>query len=156
VEEEIEYLEERNLDMAKLDLLLSRKRLREAAFLHFEEGRYLAAFPLFFEDGKVDHTLMLKAKDCVMQGLWQTLGFGSNVTDKSVETMAYDHLDCLHRLAPETLSEKELNEVNIHFLYLWASMISFFTFRLKCSERYCGSTLIGSLSFQAHSDARKT
>ena len=156
MEEEIEYLEERNLDMAKLDLLLSRKRHREAAFLHFEEGRYLAAFPLFLEDGKVDRTSMLKAKDCVMQGLWQTLGFGANVTDKSVETMAYNHLECLHRLVPGTLSENELNEVNIRFPYLCLSMISFFTFRLKCSERYCDSTLIGSLNFQAHSDARKT
>jgi len=156
VEEEIEYLEERNLDMAKLDLLLSRKRHREAAFLHFEEGRYLAAFPLFLEDAMVDHALMLKAKDCVMQGLWQTLGFGADVTDKSVETMAYNYLECLHRLAPGTLSENELNEVNICLLYLWAFIISFFTFRLKCSERYCDLTLISSLSFQAYSDVIKT
>ena len=103
MEEEIEYLKERNPDMAKLDLLPSRKRHREAAFLHFEEGRYLAAFPLFLEDGKVERTSMFKSKDCVMQGLWQTLGFRSNVTDKSVEIMAYDHLERLHRLAPETL-----------------------------------------------------
>ena len=99
---------------------------------------------------------MFKSEDCVMQGLWQTLGFGFNVTDKSVETMAYDHLECLHRLAPETLSEKELNEVNIHFLYLWAFIISFFIFRLKCSERYCDLTLISSLSFKAYSDVIKT
>jgi len=126
VEEEIEYLEERNLDMAKLDLLLSRKRHREAAFSHFEEGRYLAAFPLFLEDAQVDCTSMSKAKECIVQGLWQTLGFGANVTDKSVKTMAYNLLECLRRLVPGTLSENELNEVNICLLHLWASIISFF------------------------------
>ncbi len=50
LEEELEYLEERDLDIALADLLESMGRLSEAAELHYSEGRREEAIELFLRE----------------------------------------------------------------------------------------------------------
>ncbi|KAF8885252.1 hypothetical protein CPB84DRAFT_1788531 [Gymnopilus junonius] len=70
-EEEIEFLEDCDFDLAQLDLLLLHGRKSEAAGVHLAEGRIIEAIDLFIDDGNAE-----KAKECIFQGLWERLSFG--------------------------------------------------------------------------------
>ena len=48
MEEEINYLEDRNLDDAHLDLLMLHEKKSDAAEVHLSEGRILEAVDLSF------------------------------------------------------------------------------------------------------------
>ncbi|KAK0440837.1 hypothetical protein EV421DRAFT_1905200 [Armillaria borealis] len=57
LEEELEYLEERALDIALADLLETMGRLSEAAELHYSEGRREEAIELFLREAKNKNAL---------------------------------------------------------------------------------------------------
>lgn len=80
VEEEIEYLEDRNLDLAHVDLLLLHGRNMEAARLHLREGRILQAVDIFLRDKENREASMQRAHDCILEGLWALLPFGVSMS----------------------------------------------------------------------------
>lgn len=71
-EEELEYLEDRYLDVARATLLESLGRTAEAAEIHLAEGRTLKAISLFLQDKENAY----RGKECILQGLWENLSFG--------------------------------------------------------------------------------
>jgi hypothetical protein len=50
-------------------------RLKEAAELHLEEGRQLEAINLFLKD-REDSDAQRRARECILQGLWDHISFG--------------------------------------------------------------------------------
>ncbi|GLB36677.1 putative uvrD-like helicase C-terminal domain [Lyophyllum shimeji] len=74
-EDELEYLEDLDLDIARAEVLTSLERLGEAAELHLLEGRTLDAIPLFLKDN-CNISSMRQASRCILQELWRNLPFG--------------------------------------------------------------------------------
>ncbi len=75
LEEELEYLEERDLDIALADLLESMGRLSEAAELHYSEGRREEAVELFLRETENKNALR-RAQECILEELWHRISFG--------------------------------------------------------------------------------
>ncbi|KAK0443136.1 uncharacterized protein EV420DRAFT_1649415 [Desarmillaria tabescens] len=77
VEEEVEYLEERDLDVALADLLEKEGRLSKAAELHYSEGRKEQAIELFLCQTKSTDALR-RAQECILEELWHSISFGAD------------------------------------------------------------------------------
>ncbi|KAK0440419.1 uncharacterized protein EV420DRAFT_1650550 [Desarmillaria tabescens] len=75
VEKELEYLEERDLDIALADLLEKEGRLSEAAELHYSEGRKEEAIKLFLAQTENKDALR-RAQECILEELWRKISFG--------------------------------------------------------------------------------
>ena len=82
VEEEIDYLEERNLDDAHVDLLILHEKKSDAAEVRLSEGRVLEAIDLFLGDDR--QSSIQRAADCVLQGLRKAMPFGGSVAELEV------------------------------------------------------------------------
>jgi len=106
VEEEIEYLEDRNLDLAHVDLLLLHERSIEAAELHLREGRILQAVDILLKDTEDREGSMQRAHDCILEGLWFLLSLGV-----SISTVNSEEVDALLSRA-ELLDQALLNNNN--------------------------------------------
>jgi hypothetical protein len=76
-EEELEFLEEYDLDVARAEVLESLGRQTEAAELYLAEGRIFDAIRLFLKDD-TDQTSLRRGRECILEGLWQNLSFGTN------------------------------------------------------------------------------
>ena len=79
VEEEIGYLEDRNLDDAQVDLLIRHEKKSDAAKVHLSEGRVLEAIDLFLDDNENRQDSIQRATDCVLQGLRKAMPLGGSV-----------------------------------------------------------------------------
>ncbi|KAK0207964.1 hypothetical protein DFS33DRAFT_396866 [Desarmillaria ectypa] len=75
LEEELEYLEERDLDIALAELLETTGRLSEAAELHYSEGRREEAIGLFLREAE-NKSALRRAQECILEGLWHKISFG--------------------------------------------------------------------------------
>ncbi|SJL05399.1 uncharacterized protein ARMOST_08766 [Armillaria ostoyae] len=75
LEEELEYLEERDLDIALAELLETMGRLSEAAELHYSEGRREEAIELFLRETENKNALR-RAQECILEELWHRISFG--------------------------------------------------------------------------------
>ena len=106
VEEEIEYLEDRNLDLAHVHLLLLHQRSMEAAKVHLREGRILQAVDIFLKDTEDREGSMQRAHDWIVKGLWSLLPLGV-----SMSTVNSEEVDALLSRS-ELLDEALLNENN--------------------------------------------
>ncbi|KAK0444909.1 uncharacterized protein EV420DRAFT_1721414 [Desarmillaria tabescens] len=74
-EEEVEYLEERDLDVALADLLETKGKVCEAAELHYSKGRKQQAIVLFLCQAQNKNALH-RAQECVLEELWYRISFG--------------------------------------------------------------------------------
>ncbi|KAI3622615.1 hypothetical protein WG66_015967 [Moniliophthora roreri] len=72
-EEALEYAEERDLDIARGDILVAHLRLSEAAELHWSEGRPMEAIDLFLKEGSSES--VGRASQCIIEELWQRISF---------------------------------------------------------------------------------
>ena len=79
VEEEVGYLEDRNLDDAHVDLLIRHEKKSDAAEVHLSEGRVLQAIDLFLDDNENRKESIQRATDCVLQGLRKAMPLGGSV-----------------------------------------------------------------------------
>ncbi|KAH7874451.1 uncharacterized protein C8R40DRAFT_1108966 [Lentinula edodes] len=76
VDAQLEYLEDRDMDIARAVLLVAHGRTREAAELHLAEGRTLEAIDYFLQDTDIDHeNSARRATECILDGLWRKLTF---------------------------------------------------------------------------------
>ncbi|PBK79680.1 hypothetical protein ARMGADRAFT_118281 [Armillaria gallica] len=75
VEEEVGYLEERDLDLALADVLEEEGRFSEAAELHYSEGRKEQAIELFLRRTE-DKAALRRAQECILEELWHRISFG--------------------------------------------------------------------------------
>ncbi|KAG7450843.1 uncharacterized protein BT62DRAFT_1001658 [Guyanagaster necrorhizus] len=76
-EEELEYLEERDLDIALADLLETMGRCSEAAELHYFEGRREEAIDLFLREAE-NKSALRRAQECILEELWHRISFGAD------------------------------------------------------------------------------
>ncbi|KAK0207928.1 hypothetical protein DFS33DRAFT_393620 [Desarmillaria ectypa] len=74
-EEEVDYLEERDIDVALADLLERTGRVCEAAELHCSKGRMQLAIAFFLHDAKNKNALR-RAQECILKELWHRISFG--------------------------------------------------------------------------------
>ncbi|KAL0950587.1 hypothetical protein HGRIS_007379 [Hohenbuehelia grisea] len=94
-EEELDYLEDRDLDLARATFLMTLPgKLAEAAEIHLAEGRTLEAIQLFLKD-KGNPDSFNKAMESIIQGLWQRVSFRIPIHNTNTE------VDVLLRLASE-------------------------------------------------------
>ncbi|KAJ3777202.1 hypothetical protein FB446DRAFT_718464 [Lentinula raphanica] len=76
LDDQLEYLEDRDMDIARAALLVAHGRTREAAELHLAEGRILEAIDFFIRDTDTDReNSARRAAECVLDGLWKKLTF---------------------------------------------------------------------------------
>ncbi|KAH7926210.1 hypothetical protein BV22DRAFT_1063475 [Leucogyrophana mollusca] len=79
-DEALEFLEDYDLDVARVTLLESHGRYSEAAELHLAENRPLDAIKSFMKDAESD-LAMKRAAECLLDMLWRSLSF--TVTSKT-------------------------------------------------------------------------
>lgn len=120
MEEEISYLEDRNLDDAQLDLLILHEKKSDAAAVHLSEGRVLEAIDLFLDDSENNRDSVQKAINCILQGLRKTMPFGGSVA-------AFEVTELLKRsdlIDPCMLSQDVRDEVRSVSLSCFHSLTS--------------------------------
>ena len=109
VEDEIVYLEDRDLDDAHVDLLIRHEKKSDAAEVHRSEGRVLEAIDLFLDDNENRQDSIRRAADCVLQGLRKAMPFGGSVTGLEITEL----LKRSDLLDPCMLSQNVSDEVKI-------------------------------------------
>jgi hypothetical protein len=111
VEEEIVYLEDRNLDDAHVDLLIRHEKKSDAAEVHLSEGRVLEAIDLFLDDNENRQDSIQRATDCVLQGLRKAMPFGGSVAGLEITEL----LKRSNLLDPCTMPNQDVcDEVKSH------------------------------------------
>ena len=114
VEEEIGYLEDRNLDDAQVDLLIRHEKKSDAAEVHLSEGRVLQAIDLFLDDNENRQDSIQRATECVLQGLRKAMPFGGSVAGPEITEL----LKRSDLLDPCMSSQDVRDEVKSHKLML--------------------------------------
>ncbi|KAF9230331.1 hypothetical protein BU15DRAFT_83761 [Melanogaster broomeanus] len=79
-EEELDFLDTYDLDVALVELLDLHGKFVEAAELHLSEGRPLDAIKSFLKD-KGDDSAVSRAGDILLENLWRHCSFGVSVKD---------------------------------------------------------------------------
>ena len=110
MEEEIDYLEDRNLDDAHVDLLIRHEKKFDAAKVHLSEGRVLEAIDLFLDDNGNRKDSIQRAADCVLLGLRKAMPFGGFVVGPEIKEL----LQRSDLLDPCMLSQDVCDEVKSH------------------------------------------
>lgn len=109
-EEELEFLEDHDLDIARAEVLESLGRQAEAAELYLAEGRTLDAIHLFLKDDN-DQNSLRRGRQCILEGLWQNLSFGTEV-DSVPKTSSFQQLLVMaEQLHPSQLDSAQIDEV---------------------------------------------
>ncbi|KAG6874166.1 hypothetical protein C0995_005584 [Termitomyces sp. Mi166 len=107
-EEELEYLEDLDLGVARAEVLVSLGRPAEAAALHLAEGRTQEAIPLFLEDIQSIYS-MRQACVCILRGLWDNVSYGI-VPSKNQTLQFIDWSNCLDA---DLIDLKDFNEISM-------------------------------------------
>ena len=110
VEEEIGYLEARNLDEALVDLFISRERKSDAAKVHLSEDRVLQAIDLFLDDNENRQDSIHRATNCVLEGLRKAMPLGGSVARPEITEL----LKRSNLLNPYITSQDVRDEVKTH------------------------------------------
>lgn len=114
VDDQLEYLEDRDMDIARAVLLVTHGRTREAAELHLAEGRILEAIDYFLQDTDTDHeNSARRATECILDGLWRKLTF-SVPPDQMTEDFDFVKLFQLaKKIDQSSLTPNSRDEVSI-------------------------------------------
>lgn len=110
VDKEIEYLADRNFDLAQADLLLLHGRNQEAAELHLAEGRILEAVDILLASKDSLPDASRRAISCILAGLWNLLSMGA-ILDPARVSEAQKYLQKASQLDDVALDENERAEV---------------------------------------------
>ncbi|KAF7306351.1 UvrD-like helicase ATP-binding domain-containing protein [Mycena indigotica] len=109
-EEQLEYLEDRGLDVARATLLESLGRYSDAAEVHLEEGRSFEAIKLFLRD-RTNPTSTRRGIECVLLALWKLTSFNviPSEDNHEMETL----LGFASQADIAQLSERHRNELSM-------------------------------------------
>ena len=103
VDEELEFCEDYDLDIAKASLLIAKGDLAGAAQLHMEEGRTMEAISLLLKD-KDSETSQSKAADYILEGFWALGLFGFSSEKLAQDAQTKKLLGLVGKLKLEKLS----------------------------------------------------
>ncbi|KAG6919462.1 hypothetical protein DXG01_005721 [Tephrocybe rancida] len=107
-EEELEYLEDLDLDIARAEVLVSLGRSAEAAALHMFEGRVQEAIPLFLQNSQsVDS--MHQACLCILRGFWDNISFGVTHDEDQISQL----ITWSDRLNVDLLNSNSYHEISM-------------------------------------------
>ncbi|KAF7367508.1 UvrD-like helicase ATP-binding domain-containing protein [Mycena sanguinolenta] len=109
-EEELEYLEDRGLDVAHATLLESLGRFYDAGEVHLEEGRTFEAIELFLRDRDSKDSIC-RGVQCILQSLWRHGSF--SVLPKEDDPSVSPLLALADKVDPSLLPENERNELSM-------------------------------------------
>ncbi|EDR08129.1 uncharacterized protein LACBIDRAFT_294434 [Laccaria bicolor S238N-H82] len=110
IEEELEYLSERNFYEAQVELLVSLGRVADAAELHLLEGHIIEALELFLEDKGDPSQYTQRVIHCILQGLWREFSLGSKKSSTDVVVKLFRYADSID---PSLLSPNEHDEMEL-------------------------------------------
>ncbi|PSS06635.1 hypothetical protein PHLCEN_2v3591 [Hermanssonia centrifuga] len=78
LDDALQFMDNYDFNVARVNLLESTGRIAEAAELHLNEGRTVEAIRLFIQDS-ADPDSQRRAEECLLQGLWKQLSFGVHI-----------------------------------------------------------------------------
>jgi hypothetical protein len=107
-DEALEYLEERDLDVARAMLLERLGRNVEAAEVHLMAGRTLDGITLLLKNPG-DEDAMRKGNKSILQGLWKHISFG--VSPDKTNPMMKQLLCLASKVDAAVLDNKDRDEV---------------------------------------------
>ena len=115
-EEELEFVRDCDLDIAEVNILISRGQFFEAADLHIRENRMLDAVQVLLKD-KTSKEAMQRASQGLLGVLWSALSFGVLPNELNTESQA--NLGRIMRLVGQldtsTLEPQTQREVGRHY-----------------------------------------
>ncbi|THU96852.1 hypothetical protein K435DRAFT_965733 [Dendrothele bispora CBS 962.96] len=110
VDETLQYLDDRDLGIARVAVLVAHARFDDAAELHLQEGRVLEAAKLFVR-GNSDKDIQ-NAGQCIVKGLWQNLSFGTTCGQSNIG-LVEEYLELALKMNPTTLDHKTREEISM-------------------------------------------
>ncbi|KAI0321916.1 hypothetical protein OF83DRAFT_135754 [Amylostereum chailletii] len=117
LEEKLEFVEQYNLDVALAAFLIEEGRYAEAADLHLQEGRTMEATGLYIRDyqSRQSNASLLKAKDCILQSLWELLSFDIiiNPSDQQLQQDLRALFRHISRIDTNDLDENDRLEIEM-------------------------------------------
>ncbi|KAJ4470931.1 hypothetical protein J3R30DRAFT_3531939 [Lentinula aciculospora] len=112
VDDQLEYLEERDMDIARAALLVVHGRIREAAELHLAEGRTLEAIDYFIRDTDTDpEDSARRATECILDGLWHKLTFSVSSKQLTEDSNFFKLLELTKKIDHSLLTPISRDEV---------------------------------------------
>ena len=109
-EDELEFLEYYNLDVARATLLENHGRYQEAAELHLLENRPLDAIRDFLKE-KGSRNAIRQATKIILDGLWRRCSFGLTSNEVAVDQGVNELLKLASRLPVDILDPLDHHEV---------------------------------------------
>ncbi|KAF9219473.1 hypothetical protein BS17DRAFT_760990 [Gyrodon lividus] len=111
-EEELDFLETYDLDVALVDLLESHGRFSQAAELHLSEDRPLDALKLFLKDQGNDVSLS-RAGDVLLENLWRQCSFGVSVKDALQDDTTRNFFAMIEEIPLEKLVPQNRDQISM-------------------------------------------
>lgn len=112
LDDQLEYLEERDMDIARAALLVAHGRPREAAELHLSEGRTLEAINFFIQDTESEDSSH-RAIECILDGLWRKLSFSVPLDFLAEDSGLYELFELEKKVNQASLIPNYRNEVSL-------------------------------------------
>ncbi|TFY76337.1 hypothetical protein EWM64_g7674 [Hericium alpestre] len=113
IDEQLEFVTDYDLDVARAEILVAEQRFAEAASLHLEEGRTMVAVRLFLKDQdevSKEHSLD-KAKECLFNELWRHFSFDVVPDPDNLGDTTFKEL--LQLLAKSNLGSRDQREMQM-------------------------------------------
>ncbi|CAE6535633.1 unnamed protein product [Rhizoctonia solani] len=110
LEEQLEYMEDFGFDAARIHVLQLHERFADAAAVAFQERNTLEGVRLLLLSSEDDHKL--QAGKHAIQGLWNLLPFGAQVTPSNEKTVG-GLLRQLSTIDPKFISENEQRALDL-------------------------------------------
>ncbi|KAE9400953.1 P-loop containing nucleoside triphosphate hydrolase protein [Gymnopus androsaceus JB14] len=112
LDDQLEYLEDRDMDIARAALLVAHGRPREAAELHLSEGRTLEAIYFFIQDTENADSAR-RAIECILDGLWRKLNFSVPSEHLAEDAGLYKLFELVKKVNQSLLIQNYRNEIKM-------------------------------------------
>ncbi|KAF5377115.1 hypothetical protein D9757_008781 [Collybiopsis confluens] len=112
VDDQLEYLEDRDMDVARAAVLVSHGRAREAADLHLASGRVLEAIDFFIQDSENADSAR-RAAESILDGFWRKLTFAVKPLEIKGDPLVQKILDLAQKIDYRPLDVNLRDEISM-------------------------------------------
>ena len=123
MEDEIVYLEERNIDDAHIHLLMLHEKKSDAAKVHLSGGRIIEAIDLFLDDSENRQESIQSAITCVLQGLRKAMPLGGSMTGLEVTVELFKRSDLLDPYILDQNIRDEVRSTSLSCFHVFTSTV---------------------------------